>query len=294
MGFRPHIGLAVVLVATTASATPHRHHRHHPRSPRAHRASTARVIAAAPSASYFMAADPHVPLAVVAGSTIQEAVASAERGHTCGSPSRWRVPASRWNAVDAWGQVVGTFTVADFDDYDVTACAEATFGAAPRNDNALVYVSADSAWRPAPPVKWAPSAAEARAFDAVLSDVARGHLQKNLSRECTEVGDETRYFDVTVGGSVQHLAVGGRAGGFVVATLNGTTWTREFVKTEPIVPGAPAMCYRPVAVFDMNGDGIAEIVMRQAEPNSWSDFVLTRTPSGHWRNVAESPGGSNL
>jgi hypothetical protein len=243
--------------------------------------------------SYFLGGNPHVPLAVARGGLVHSAVGDAERGHTCGPRSRWRVPASRWNAIDAWGQLAGTYAVDDFDDYDVTACAEISFAAAPRNDAAMVFVSADSAWRPSAPVRFAPSAAEQHAFDTALSDVVRGHAQANMMHECTEIADEMRFFEIKTAASTQRFAVGGRNGGYLVASQAADgSWSRDLVKSEPVHVPDFTMCYRPVAVFDLNGDGVPEIVMRESEPASWGDFVLMRSATGQWQIVATSPGGS--
>jgi len=296
MGTISYVAVIAVALATSnaAVASPraahhaqaHGHAHHHAR---AHRAPAP----AAPVMSYFLAGDPHVPLAVAHGNLVRSAVGDAERGHSCGSRSRWRAPASRWNAIDAWGQLVGSYTVESFDDYDVTGCAEISFVGAPRNDGALLFVSADSSWRPSPPARWSPSAIEHRAFDAALSDVVRGHAQTNIMRECKEIPDETRFFEIKTGAASQRFAVGGRNGGYLVASLaSDGSWSRDLVKSEPVRAPDYTMCYRPVAVFDMNGDGVPEIVMRQSEPASWADFVLMRSLTGHWQVVATSPGGS--
>lgn len=283
--------LAAALGISSAAAASPRAARHPQHVARA-RARRATPIPA-PPVSYFLGGNPHVPLAVARGNVLRSAVAEAERGHTCGPHSRWRVPASHWNAIDAWGQLVGTYVVDDFDDYDVTACAEVSFAAAPQHDTAMIFVSADSAWRPSAPLRFAPSAAEQRAFEAALSDVVRGHAQTNLTHECTEIPEEMRFFELKTPGSTQRFAVGGRNGGYLVASLAADgSWSRDLVKSEPVHAPDVTECYRPVAVFDLNGDGIPEIVMRESEPASWGDFVLMRSATGQWQVVASSPGGS--
>src|SRR5262245_61639730 len=58
--------------------------------------------------SYWLAADPHVPLAMIEGKHIRSV---GKRGKDCGAANRWAKPKSRWHAVDAWGKVTGTFEV---------------------------------------------------------------------------------------------------------------------------------------------------------------------------------------
>ncbi len=303
--------VALFAVAPAAVASP-KHHTAHARHQHAHAHAdahashagqaghagmTAHRAPSAPPISYFLGGNPHVPLAVAHGSLLRSAVSDTERGHSCGPRSRWRVPASRWNAIDAWGQLVGSYVVESFDDYDVTGCAEIAFVGAPRNDGALVFVSADSAWQPSPSLQWAPSGVQRQGFEAALADVVRGHAQSHLMRECTEIHEDTRFFEIAAshanGAVAQRFAVGGRNGGYVVASLGADgRWSRDLVKSEPVRAPDYTNCYKPVAVFDMNGDGVPEIVMRQSEPASWSDFVLMRSGTGHWQVVATSPGGS--
>src|SRR5688572_25249513 len=80
--------------------------------------------------SFFLSGDPHVPLAVIVGGRVQEAVSPRVRNRWCGAKSRWRRVGTRWNALDKWGQVGATRTVTAKDDYDVTGCAELAFGGA--------------------------------------------------------------------------------------------------------------------------------------------------------------------
>jgi hypothetical protein len=86
-------------------------------------------------------------------------------------------------------------------------------------------------------------------------------------------------------GPATHLAVFGGAGGYLIARP-GARW--QSVTEEHSMPG----CFRPVAVFDMNGDGVPEIVMRFSGGDGWNEFVLSADASGAWRVVASSNGGS--
>ena len=53
--------------------------------------------------------------------------------------------------------------------------------------------------------------------------------------------------------------------------------------------------YTPVAVFDMNGDGIPEIVIRASDGPTYADRVLALDPATMtWAEAAESPGGAAL
>ena len=239
--------------------------------------------------SYFLAADPHVPLAVVHRGVIKSAVGAEARGHACGKRSRWAAVGSTWRALDAWGQFAGTATVQFVDEYDVTKCAEVVF--APkfhRHSGRYVFVSADSAYQPAPSLRWQAPAAAHAGFEKLLDDALRGESQQRQSDRCTEIPERSRYFHV----GDKKLAVGGGEGGYVIAAY-GKSWSVESREVKPTATKGMSACYRPVSVFDLDGDGSPEIVMRYFEVDSWGDVVLARDPkSGKWSVVADSPGGS--
>ena len=53
--------------------------------------------------------------------------------------------------------------------------------------------------------------------------------------------------------------------------------------------------YLPVAVFDLNGDGIPEIVYQSNDGPSNADSVMTLSPETMtWTDAVESPGGATL
>lgn len=239
--------------------------------------------------SFFLAADPHVPLAVVHRGGIRSAVGAESRGQSCGKRARWGAVGSTWNALDAWGQFVGTATVQFVDEYDVTKCAEVVF--APkfhRHSGRYLFVSTDSAYQPAASLQWQVPPLPRAAFEKLLDETLRGETQKRQSDRCTELPARSRYFKV----GEQRLAVGGGEGGYVIAAYTGKRWATESRQLKPAEAKDLSACYRPVSVLDLNGDGSPEIVMRYFESDSWGDVVLSRDPkSGKWTVVADSPGG---
>ena len=80
-------------------------------------------------------------------------------------------------------------------------------------------------------------------------------------------------------------------GGYVIGTLRDGRWSLVNGKRSKVTKFS-SVCYRPVAIFDMNGDGAPEIILRQSEGEWWGDVILGLDPQGTWRIVAESPGGS--
>jgi hypothetical protein len=53
----------------------------------------------------------------------------------------------------------------------------------------------------------------------------------------------------------------------------------------------PRWGYKPLAVFDLDGDGVPEIVVRIQMEEAWHDAVLKRDDHGFWHKVAVSIGG---
>ena len=263
--------LALLLATTTAHARPARHGR------RAH----------ASQRSYFLAGDPHVPLAVVSGRRIDDRTITDRR---CGSRARWKRLGSRWKALDAWGQPIGVYTAKAKDDYDVTGCAELSFSPALANDLTHVLVSQDSAWRPSASVAWsAPPAQRASLAALAKTSIDDSHVAKSLEYpQCASIPERTRFFHVPGRGD---WAVATSNNGWLVARSDPRGWTvrsEDHSRTTSYSTG----CFRPVAIFDMNGDGVPEIVMRYSGGDGWNDFVLALGQDDRWHVVASSNGGS--
>jgi hypothetical protein len=243
----------------------------------------------------------HVPLAVVHGGQVADAVQRparwpARRPRGCGTRARWGTVGSRWRALDGWGQVLGEAVVMKRDVYDVTRCAELTLSKVPGADATTIYVSADSAWRAAPPSAFTPTATAA----ASLAGLAAARIDDRAIRggalhpECAAIRDRTRFF-VAPGGRRYGVATSNV--GYLLARLDGDGWT--VVMSELTTPHKPDdyRCYRPVAVFDMNGDGTPEVVLRQSAGEVWGDLVVGRAPADEgagesWHVAALSPGSA--
>ena len=168
-----------------------------------------------------------------------------------------------------------------------------TFASPPPRDGTLLFVSEHSAWVAPRSAEWSPSARDRTTFDDLLAGLAQGQSQAQLPSKLSEVQADTRFFEVPNGtGGTTRMAVGGRCGGWLVASLANASWT----VVNQVRSGKPTqrVCYRPLAVFDMNGDGTPEIVLRFIEDDGawWGEAVLKRSAAGRWTEVAGSPGGS--
>jgi hypothetical protein len=294
--------LALSLFASTLSLIPVAHAR-----PNAHPAPAPEPVqdAAKPvPPSFWMAADPHVPLAVVDGKAIRSV---GKRGKDCGALNRWAKPKSRWKAVDAFGQITGTFEVAGSELYDVTQCNEVSFAPKGGKSGAGLFVSEDSAYKPGESVAYVPSIAEKKRFDRFLGTMESAFVNHRPLGKPVPLGKRTIFFQFAppkdpsgqqtldgAGKAIQPPTRWAVVGGpiLVVAYLGDKgRWKAATVK----MPLGLQDSYTPVGVFDMNGDGIPEIVYQSADGPSFGDAVLSLRPDTLvWEDAAESPGGATL
>jgi hypothetical protein len=254
--------------------------------------------------SFFLAADPHVPLATVAGKAIQSV---GKRGKECGAESRWAKPKSRWHAIDQWGRVTGLYEVKGAEVYDVTACREVSFAHKEGKPGAGLFVSEDSGYKPGEIAAFAPSSAEKKRFEKFLGSMESEWVNQKPLGKAVSFGKRTMFFQFAApkdpswegrvdgaGKPIERPKRWAVAGGpiLVVAYLgqNGR-WKAANVKA----PLGLADSYTPVAVFDMNGDGVPEIVYQSSDGPSYGDAVLKLNPETMtWEDAAESPGGGTL
>jgi hypothetical protein len=257
-----------------------------------------------PRASYWLAADPHVPLATVDGKAIRSV---GKRGKECGAAARWANPKSRWHAVDAWGQTTGLFEVTGSETFDVTQCNEVSLSSRSGKPGVGLFVSDDSGYTPGGSAAYSATVLEKKRFERFLGAMESEWVNQKPLGKLVPWTKRTVFFqfampkDPSAEGRVdgagkplerpKHWAV---AGGpmLVVAYLgSGGRWKAASVKT----PLGVADSYVPVAVFDMNGDGIPEIVVRASDGASFADRVLSLHPETmSWEEAAESPGGAAL
>ena len=236
----------------------------------------------------------HVPLAVVRGADVLDAVPRGRVGgrpRYCGARTRWAAIGSRWRALDEWGQVLAMRSVSRRSFYDVTGCAELTLSQEDESNRLTLYVSEDSAWRPSPSPAWTPPASIQASFEALArATIDDGNAgRRAVQRECTGMSRTTAFFASAAG---KRYGVATSNVGFLVATLDGQSWAPVISKADLRRRAPFYTCYRPVSVFDMNGDGTPEVVLFHSMGESWGDVVVGMGSDGAWRIVAISPGSA--
>jgi hypothetical protein len=257
-----------------------------------------------PRSSFWLAADPHVPLAMVDGKAIRPV---GKRGKECGSESRWANPKSRWHAVDAWGQTTGLFEVSGSETFDVTSCHEVSFAPRSGKPGVGLFVSDDSGYTPGESAAFSPSTPEKRRFERFVGAMESSWVNQRPLGKAVPMAKRTMFFQFAppkspswedrydgAGKPIERPRRWAVAGGpiLVVAYLGaGGRWKAASVKA----PLGLADSYTPVAVFDMNGDGVPEIIVRASDGPSYADRVLSlNQETMTWEEAAESPGGGAL
>jgi hypothetical protein len=181
------------------------------------------------------------------------------------------------------------------------------FAARSGKPGAGLFVSDDSAYAPVASVADTVSVPEKKRFERFLGVLEGSFVNQKPLGKRIPWSKRTMFFhfdaphDKSLDGRVdgagkpiarpRRWAVSG--GPLLVVSYLGDKgqWKASTVK----MPLGLADSYQPVAVFDMNGDGVPEIVVRASDGPTFADRVLALDPATMtWSEAAESPGGGAL
>ena len=250
---------------------------------------------AAAGISRFLASG--VPLAEVREGRLAE-VGTKKR--PCGSKGRWAKASSRWHALDAWGRITGTLTVGGSDRADGSGCHQVRFSEGTGHDGLGVFVAAGSGYSAGASAEWKPEADVAKRFDALHAAQEVAWVDGKIDRSTEQARRRTLYFELPKQeGSVEGAATQRRptrwavSGGRVLLVgyvgANGT-WKVGHV----LSPASKDDAYEPLAILDMNGDGLPEIVVHEEAGGVYVDRVLSfDAGTMRWENAVASPGGAS-
>src|SRR5262249_41009577 len=146
-----------------------------------------------PVSSFWMAQEPHVPLATVDGKAIHSV---GKRGKDCGASNRWAKQKSRWHAVDQWGQITGLYEVKGSEILDVTTCREVSFAQRSGKSGAGLFVSEDSGYTPGESAAYAPSVAEKKRFERFLGQMESEWVNSKPLGKSVAWGKRTMFFNM--------------------------------------------------------------------------------------------------
>ncbi len=249
-------------------------------------------VSKTPALSRFIAAG--IPLAEVRDGRLVNVGTSKK---PCGTKNHWAKKGGSWTALDAWGQVTGTLTVAGSDRYEGTGCHRLSFAEGNGKDGLGVFVAKGSGYSPAPSARWNPASDVVKRFEHLYTTQTTAWVDGKP--ESTGPHGKALFFNLPKQeGSVEgaptlrrptHWAVtGGRV--LVVAYVGATgAWKVGHV----LAPNGKDHAYEPLAVLDMNGDGLPEIVVHEEAGGVFTDRVLSfDAGTMRWEKAVESPGGA--
>lgn len=249
--------------------------------------------AAAPGLSRFLASG--VPLAEVRKGRLAP-VGSAKR--PCGAKESWAKTRSRWHALDAWGRIAGTLVIGGSERYEGTGCHQVWFAEGAGHDGRGVLVAEGSGYTAGPSAEWKADAEQKRRFDRLYAAQEGAWVDGRAGKPSHE--RRTLFFELpaqeadaedapTQRRPARWAVSGGRVllVGYVGAT---GAWKVGHV----LPPNGKANAYEPLAVLDMNGDGLPEIVVHEEAGGVFTDRVLSFDPASmRWETAVDGPGGAS-
>lgn len=231
----------------------------------------------------FLGKDPHGPLARV----VDGKVAQPEE-EAC---TNWGKVGDVWNAVDSFGQVVGTAKVTELDRYDVSGCDELALTKTKGEAGAGLFVRGDYEALAIRKVTLAESVKKDLAEliakrDARVPEASHGVKKK------PELPLDRRMIAYEVEDGVTTVMVGGRA--MSILRLEKGRWISEHEKIPEadLVWEEPDM-FLPIGVLDMNADGKPEIVVHERYVDGYSDFTFTQNAAKKWAEVSAGIWGAH-
>lgn len=251
----------------------------------------------APGATRWLAMDPHTPFAITTHEYIETA------GHPCCAV--WAHLGDRYRAIDRWGQVTGRAEIDGGEGYDASACFELSLRITSGREGVGIYASDGGAFSPPSSAEWQPTPDQIAALRPFVEEVEGMVTDPDLelwenAPPVPPLADRTMYFQTMSESDdgrrerPDHYAVaGGRA--LIILWLSPSgRWVLTHVENDLTnLNYVPNDVYRPVAVFDMDGDGTPEVLYHWNEGPGWGQVVLQQeTRLGRWRQAARSVGGS--
>ncbi|HEY1692856.1 MAG TPA: hypothetical protein VGG39_11880 [Polyangiaceae bacterium] len=236
--------------------------------------ATSSARASRPHPVRFLGADPVGPLA-----SVERAVIRTPEARSCRA---WGPVGSRWEELDPLGQIAGEVVVTGRDFYAYSGCDELGVRRVNGHRGAGVYVEAQAGYRAPDSRRWRPDDASIATLVTLASARQRGITHLDPSHG---VPFSRRTFFFEWGPAPERFAVVGGVS-LLVCAWQGGRWTVVHEVTPP-KGRAVERGYRALAVTDMNGDGLPEIVFHRLEESGewYGDATLSRRPDGAWVEI---------
>lgn len=217
-------------------------------------------------------------------------------GPACCAP--WAARGVTWTALDRFGQVAGTASVAKSEHYDATGCDELRLQTVTGKRGVELWVSAASPYQPAASAEWRPSGSARAGLAALVKTLEAamvpGPEWAGCDTKVPPLAARTLFFHSTEGDERvrERAVVGGPL--LIIAERDprrGGAWIASFVETSDATTCLPSQ-YLPKAVIDLNQDGVAEVVVHTDDGPFFGDVVFGFRQLGGWQLVARGVPGS--
>ena len=214
-----------------------------------------------------------------------------------GRCASWSRVGDVWHEVGFWGEDLGVrraVGIERFDTFPLTA-----FGLSPSNraDPAEAeHLFVRGPWTAPASARWQAPAAARRSLEEVGLSLEHLVVDPAVQRSGTlpPIADRVWTFQTRQEGRELHVGV---VAGPVLAVLHlggGDRWILDRLDTPSACSfdGCQTEAFRVLAITDLDGDGISEIVAVQRISESWEHFVLQEEDGPVWSDVARTSGST--
>ena len=217
----------------------------------------------------------------------------------CGTKSRWAKAQSRWHALDAWGRITGTLTVGGSDRDGGSGCNQVHFREGTGKDGLGVFVAVGSGYTVGPSAEWKADADAVKRFEQLYATQESVWVDGKIDRGAAHERKRTLFFELpkqqgsVEGAPTQRRPTRWAVSGGRVLVVGYVGASGAWKVGHVLSPTGKDHAYEPLAILDMNGDGLPEIVVHEEAGGVFVDRVLSfDAGTMRWENAVASPGGA--
>jgi hypothetical protein len=228
----------------------------------------------------FLGLNPHGPLVLLQRGTVASPTDSACRS--------WAQPDQRWNALDRWGTVVGKVKVTVLDRYDVTNCDEVYVDTVKGNQGAGIFVRGD--YKAPASARATLSSSQRRQLRAIIAKRDKNVVALSKSHFAKSAAFSKRMMTFVDRDGTKRAFIGGVTASIYKLDIN-DVWKLEWTEKRTNGPNEWVIGFSPIAVLDIDGDGVPEIIYHSNFGEWYGDSTM-HFHHGKWRGLSAGIYGS--